>query len=60
VNVKLSSGLKWKNQKIYFSLNVYNLFNEIYIDHLSTLKPLGLNNMGRNVSLQIKIPVGIK
>ncbi|WP_462281806.1 TonB-dependent receptor [Salinivirga cyanobacteriivorans] len=60
VNVKLSSGLKWKNQKIYFSLNVHNLLNETYIDHLSTLKPLGLNNMGRNISLQIKIPVGIK
>ncbi len=60
VNLKLSSGVKWNNQKIFFSLNVHNLLNETYIDHLSTLKQLGLNNMGRNITMQIKIPIGIK
>ena len=34
---------------------VSNLFNETYIDHLSTMKPLGLYNPGRNVNLKISL-----
>ncbi len=60
VNLQLSSGIKLKNQEIFFSLNVHNLLNETYIDHLSTLKPLGINNMGRNISFHLKIPLNIK
>jgi len=34
--------------------------NEVYIDHLSTLKGLGYANAGRNISLSLRIPFGIK
>jgi len=38
-------------------LQVRNLLNTSYIDHLSTLKPLGYFNMGRNIVLNLSIPL---
>ena len=35
-----------------------NIFDRTYIDHLSTLKPLGFFNPGRNISVNLKIPFG--
>lgn len=37
------------------NLSVNNIFNEVYYDHLSTIKPLGYNNIGRNISLGVKL-----
>lgn len=36
-------------------LSVNNLFNENYIDHLSSLKALNYNNPGRNISLKVSM-----
>lgn len=56
----LGTDIKVKNQLIFIDLIITNILNNNYIDHLSTLKDLGIYNMGRSVNLAIKIPFGIK
>jgi iron complex outermembrane receptor protein len=57
----LSTGgnFKIRSQLIHITLSANNLFDRKYIDHLSTLKEVGLFNPGRNIALNIKIPFGI-
>ncbi len=43
-----------------FRISAHNLLNTAYYDHLSTLKPLGFYNMGRNFSFSLSIPFGAK
>jgi iron complex outermembrane receptor protein len=38
------------------ALNVTNVLGEQYINHLSLLKPLGIHDMGRNISLSLNLP----
>jgi iron complex outermembrane receptor protein len=42
------------------SLDVYvsgtNLLNLAYLDHLSLFRPFGVNQMGRNIALNVRIP----
>ena len=38
------------------TINATNILNKVYISHLSLLKPLGINDMGRNISLSLNIP----
>lgn len=40
--------------KLVFSVAVNNITNEVYYDHLSRFKNFGINNMGRNMALQLK------
>ena len=44
------------------SIGIYvnNLLNKAYLDHLSTLKELGYQDMGRNVCVSLKVPFGIR
>jgi len=58
VDLSLGGNLKFKNQDIALSLGVSNLFDSQYIDHLSTLKEVGLLNPGRNISLSLRVPFG--
>jgi iron complex outermembrane receptor protein len=60
VNFGLGTDIMVKNQRLEMGLFVNNLLNETYIDHLSTLKNLNLNDIGRNFTLSLKIPFGIK
>lgn len=60
LNAGIGADLKVKNQTFNFSIVGNNLLDEVYIDHLSTLKDMGYNNMGRNISFNIKIPFGLK
>lgn len=60
LNTGIGGDVKVKNQLISIGFFANNLLNKTYISHLSTLKDLGLNNMGRNISLAVKIPFGIK
>lgn len=60
VNAGLSSSIKLSNQLMNIGLSVNNIFNTEYFDHLSTLKPLNYYNQGRNVSVTLEIPFGIK
>ncbi|MFC0875697.1 TonB-dependent receptor domain-containing protein [Saccharicrinis sp. FJH2] len=45
------AGLDYNNLSIDISGS--NLLNTLYVDHLSTLKPLGYYNPGRNISVKI-------
>jgi iron complex outermembrane receptor protein len=50
--------LQLNKQLVLLSLGANNLFDVRYVDHLSTLKEVGLFNPGRNISLSIKVPFG--
>ena len=52
--------VKVQEQKLEFSIIAGNLLNETYMDHLSTLKPMNLYNMGRNVTFSVLVPFGLK
>jgi iron complex outermembrane receptor protein len=60
--IDLSTGgnIKWKNQLVFIGISANNIFDVKYIDHLSTLKEVNLYNPGRNISLTLKIPFGIR
>lgn len=60
LNAGIGTEIKWAKQLISLSVQANNLLNETYIDHLSTLKDLGYYNIGRNISIHMKIPFGIK
>lgn len=60
INAGVSTDIKLSNQLMNIGLSVNNIFDTKYFDHLSTLKPLGYYNQGRNISLSLKIPFGIK
>jgi iron complex outermembrane receptor protein len=60
VNVGLGFDLKMNRQLLNFRIAATNLLNVDYYDHLSALKELGIYNMGRNISVSVKIPFTIK
>lgn len=45
------------NQKIGYKISANNLFNKTYISHLSRLKPDGIANIGRNIAVNVSIPL---
>ena len=59
LNLSIGTEVNMGKQKMNVSLNANNLLDKSYIDHLSTLKDLGLNNMGRNITFAVRIPFGI-
>ena len=59
IDLSTGSSIKFKNQFISISLSANNILDKKYIDHLSTLKEVGLYNPGRNIALSLKIPFGI-
>jgi iron complex outermembrane recepter protein len=60
LDFSIGGNIKIQNQLISVSLSANNLFDKKYIDHLSTLKEVGLYNPGRNISLSFKIPFELK
>ncbi len=60
LNSSIGTNIKYQNQTIEFAIHVNNILNEKYMDHLSTLKEVDFNNIGRNISFSIKLPFGIK
>ncbi len=59
----LNAGLGFSfligNQSIDLDIVASNLLNHLYIDHLSTLKELGYYNMGRNLTVSLRVPFGL-
>jgi iron complex outermembrane receptor protein len=60
LDLSLGGNIKIQNQNMAVSLSANNLFDKKYIDHLSTLKEVGLYNPGRNISLSLKVPFEVK
>ena len=52
VNVAFNSKLG-SSENIEWSIGCKNLFNEMYIDHLSRLKNIGLESPGRNIFFKL-------
>jgi len=59
LNTGSEFSIHLKNSKLQLSIQINNLLDEAYTDHLSTLKELNYLNMGRNIVTAIKIPVNI-
>lgn len=53
-------NIKIYEQNISVIFSFTNVFDKKYIDHLSTLKEVGMFNPGRNITLSIKIPFKVK
>ncbi len=60
VNIGIGTGIKVNKQTLNFNLNISNLLDTEYIDHLSTLRDVGILDMGRSVNLKISIPFAVK
>ena len=60
LHAEMGAEIKWGNQMIGLSVRSNNMLNRAYVDHLSTLIDLGYDNMGRNISFNMRIPFGIK
>lgn len=59
VHASASFKINLKNP-IYLRMGVKNIFNETYIDHLSRLKNIGLENPGRNIFISLKMNINYK
>jgi len=59
-DLAVGGNLKVKTQTVSIGLGVTNIFDTKYIDHLSTLKEVNLLNPGRNLTLNLKIPFGLR
>jgi iron complex outermembrane receptor protein len=63
LDVNLGGSFKLGQQEFDLSLSVTNLINEGYVSHISRLKylePVPVREMGRNVSIRLHVPFGVK
>jgi len=60
VNFSINTDFHVSRQTLNFGISINNVFDTQYFDHLSTLKPLNYYNQGRNISVSLKTPFGIK
>ena len=56
-NMGLGGTIVLGNQPLEVRITAVNLFNENYISHLSRLKIDGISNIGRNVSIGLRLPL---
>jgi len=59
-DVRVGLQLPFAHQVVDVNLAVTNLLNTPYMSHLSLVRNLGIRDMGRDVSIKIRIPFGIK
>ena len=60
INTGIRSSFNAWDTPVNFSIVATNLFDEYYISHLSILKPLGVHNIGRNITLSVDIPFSLQ
>jgi iron complex outermembrane receptor protein len=60
MDISIGGQIKVRDQFISISLGATNIFDRLYIDHLSTLKEVGFFNPGRNLTMTLKIPFIIR
>jgi iron complex outermembrane recepter protein len=56
LDVGLGADIYLFSLKLRTVINATNLLDKKYYDHLSLLKPLGVLDMGRNISLSVSVP----
>lgn len=59
INIGFGAKVELEKQTLDFGIFINNLLNKTYYSHLSTVKELGFYNMGRNISLLVKVPFKI-
>ncbi|MFN8286500.1 MAG: TonB-dependent receptor [Chitinophagales bacterium] len=59
MNASIGSTFVMKRLKLMVSVVGNNLLNAVYYDHLSRLKEFGINNIGRNITVNISLPITI-
>jgi iron complex outermembrane receptor protein len=60
VDLGIGTRISIGKQSLFFEINVNNIFDKKYIDHLSTLKEVNYFDPGRNMALTLAIPFAIK
>ncbi len=60
MNLVVGTQVNVNRQWVDLDITASNLFNTVYMDHLSTIQQLGLYDMGRNITVSLHIPFGIK
>lgn len=60
VNAGIGADIKLGKQTAMVFVNANNISDKKYYDHLSRLKDAGMYNMGRNITVGLNIPFGIK
>jgi iron complex outermembrane receptor protein len=58
-NAGLSFEFDAGKQAILFNVAINNIFNKTYYDHLSRYKSDGIYNIGRNMNIQMTLPIQI-
>ncbi|MEZ4699846.1 MAG: TonB-dependent receptor [Rhodothermales bacterium] len=58
IDASVNARLPLARQTVQVGLHGNNLGNAKYINHLSLLKPDGIRDMGRSVSLTLRVPFG--
>ena len=59
-NVGLGSNLLIGKQTAHIFIKVANIFNVSYYNHLSRLKEISVHGTGRNISIGVFVPIGLK
>jgi len=59
-DVRIGLQLPFAHQVVDVHLAMTNILNTPYMSHLSLVRDIGIRDMGRNVSLKIRIPFGVK
>jgi iron complex outermembrane recepter protein len=56
LGMNFGGNLKVGNNLLDVYVSGTNLLNKTYLDHLSLFRPFGINQMGRNIALNVRIP----
>lgn len=59
IDISIGGNIGIKNQLMSVSISANNMLDKKYVDHLSTLKEVGLFNPGRNIALSLRIPFAV-
>ncbi|MCU4176999.1 TonB-dependent receptor [Carboxylicivirga sp. N1Y90] len=55
LNAGIGASINKGKYQFDWSISANNLLNRVYVDHLNLLKPIGMYNMGRNISVSLNI-----
>lgn len=56
LGMNIGGSLTFGRQQMDVFVSGTNLLNKAYLDHLSLFRPFGINQMGRNIALNVRIP----
>ncbi len=59
LDLSLGGTIIFEKQPVVVNFSLNNVFDQKYIDHLSTLKEVGRFNPGRNIAVSLKFPFGL-